>query len=341
MKRRILSVIVVAALLITPLVGCTTFGAISWRNLLVVLRTPDEVRERITTPSRPEARIAALWVGHATVLLQLDDKFVLTDPVFTRYVGGVSPRLVEPGIAVENLPPLDAVLVSHRHFDHLSKGSLRLIGGKARRVFTPRGAGADIPAGPRGVTELGAWDSWSDGDLRITAVPVAHSGDRLPGDGDSHRDAYTGYVIEYRDLVVFFAGDTAFDQAAFEAISARFPVIDLALMPIGPIAPAEVMLPHHMNPAQAIRAARILRSSHVMPIHFDTFINSLDADGSVAEEFVRSAAAAGDHSLAASLMRIGEQRVFLPRTGHRATRGSTSGRGLEQSVDFRDPGDRE
>lgn len=313
MKRRFLSVLVVAALLLTPLVGCTTFGAISWRNFLIVLRTPDEVRGRITTPLRPEARIAALWVGHATVLLQLDDKFILTDPVFTRYVGGVSPRLVEPGIAVEHLPPLDAVLVSHRHFDHLSKGSLRLIDVKTRRVLTPPGAGDDIPPGAREVTELGPWHSWSDGGLRITAIPVAHSGDRLPGDGASHREAFSGYVIQYRDLVVFFAGDTAFDESVFQAIAARFPAMDLALLPIGPIAPESEMLPHHMNPAQAIRAAGILRSSHLMPIHFDTFINSLDGHRAVAVEFVRAAVQTGDHRLAESLMRIGEQRVFKAR----------------------------
>jgi N-acyl-phosphatidylethanolamine-hydrolysing phospholipase D len=312
-KRRILSLVAVTVVLLAPLVGCTTFGAISWRNFLVLMRPPDGVRSRITSPLRPDARIAALWVGHATVLLQLDDKFILTDPVFTRYVGGVSPRLVQPGIAVEHLPPLDAVLVSHRHFDHLSKGSLRLIGGKTRQVLTPRGAGTDIPAGPRDVTELGAWHSWSEGGLRITAVPVVHSGDRLPGDGSSHRDAYCGFIIEYRGLAVFFAGDTAFDANVFHAIAARFPAIDLALLPIGPIAPEEEMLPHHMNPTQAIGAARILRSAHVMPIHFDTFINSLDDDQAVAAEFVRAATEAGDDDLAASLMRIGEQRVFVSR----------------------------
>jgi N-acyl-phosphatidylethanolamine-hydrolysing phospholipase D len=294
------------------LVGCTTFGAISWRNFLIVARTPESLPHRLVAVRRPEARIAALWVGHATVLVQLDDKFVLTDPVFTRFVGGVSPRLVEPGIAVEHLPAIDAVLVSHRHFDHLSKGSLRQIAGKTRAVLVPVGAAADVPEVLPSVSELAWWQMREVDGLRITAVPVMHTGDRLPGDASSHTQAFTGFVIQYRGLTVFFAGDTAFDESTFTNVAARFPAIDLALMPIGPVAPAAEMLAHHMNPAQALRAAEILGAKNILPIHFDTFINSLDADGAVAAQF--AAAARGSRRYpASSLLRIGEQRVFIAR----------------------------
>src|SRR5687767_11858623 len=79
--------------------GSTTFGIISLRNTMIVLRPPDPVPNRITSPERHDARLSALWIGHSTVLVQLDDKFILTDPLFTRYVGGISARLVEPGIS--------------------------------------------------------------------------------------------------------------------------------------------------------------------------------------------------------------------------------------------------
>ena len=289
--------------------GFTTFGGISWRNLLVVLRTPDQVPNRITKPARPDAKLAALWIGHATVLVQLDDKFILTDPVFTRYVGGVSARLVEPGIASEHLPRVDAVLVSHRHFDHLSTGSLELIQHKAAVVLTPPGAAADVPQGPYPVVELPAWQSWEHGGLRITAVPVLHSGDRLLGDRKSHPASFTGYVVEYRGIVVFFAGDTSYDPATFQAVAAKFPVIDLALMPIGPIKPEAVMLSHHLNPAQALEASQILGAKHMLPIHYGTFVSSFDGQGEVEAEFGK-ALAIRQGIPQSSLLRIGEQRVY-------------------------------
>ena len=293
--------------------GCTSFGHISWRNAMVLLRTPDSVPHRITAPTRPDARLAALWVGHATVLVQMDDKFILTDPVFTRFIGGVSPRLVEPGIAPEHLPPLDAVLVSHRHFDHLSTGSFPLIEHKALAVLTPPGAAADVPPGPYQIAEIPAWQTWEHDGLKVTAVPVLHSGDRLLGDAQSHPQAFTGFVVEYHGMAVFFAGDTSYDEGVFQAIAAKFPKTDLALMPIGPIKPEPEMLPRHLNPAQALMASRILGAKHMLPIHFGTFILSLDEPGEVEAEFDKAMAMQPERNPETALIRIGEQRVYLSR----------------------------
>jgi L-ascorbate metabolism protein UlaG (beta-lactamase superfamily) len=226
----------------------------------------------------------------------------------------VSARLVEPGIAPENLPAVDAVLVSHRHFDHLSTGSFPLIQHRIANVLTPPGAAADVPRGPYSITELPAWQSWEREDLRITAVPVLHSGGRLLADAESHPQAFTAFVIEYHRMVVFFAGDTAYDAAIFQAIAARFPTIDLALMPIGPISPESEMMSHHLNPAQALAATDILGAKHTLPIHFGTFINSFDQPGEVEAAFGR-ALATGSPNVAAALPRIGEQRVYRYRSG--------------------------
>ena len=97
-----------------------------------------KVEPKLKDPVRPDAELAVLWVGHATVLIQIADKFVLTDPVFTDTVGQVSKRLVEPGLDAENLPALDLVLVSHMHFDHLSLGSLERIEPKVRDLVVPQ-----------------------------------------------------------------------------------------------------------------------------------------------------------------------------------------------------------
>ena len=290
--------------------GCTTFGRISWRNTLIVLRPPDAVANRITKPERPDARLATLWIGHSTVLVQLEDKFILTDPVFTRYVGGISARLVEPGLAPEHLPPVDAVLVSHRHFDHLSAGSFPLIQEKISIVLTPPGAAADVPRGPYLVTELSTWQTWERDGLRITAVPVRHNGGRHMADEKSHSQAFTGFVVEYRGLVVFFPGDTAYDEEIFRAIAAKFPTVDLALMPIGPIAPESEMLPHHLNPSQALAASRILGAKYMLPIHYGTFINSFDKAGEVEAAFGKAQTAHNGKFPETGLLRIGGQRVF-------------------------------
>src|SRR5690606_37644394 len=84
------------------------------------------------TPVTKDARLAVLWIGHATALVQIDDKVILTDPVFTSTVGQVSKRVVEPGLDPKDLPPVDAVLVSHMHYDHLSLGSLEMIEPRVR-----------------------------------------------------------------------------------------------------------------------------------------------------------------------------------------------------------------
>src|SRR6478735_12773163 len=113
----------------------------AWRGLKRNLSAPAErtVAHKISDPRRPEARLSALWVGHATVLLQLDDRFVLTDPVFAHSLLQVSPRLVEPGLDPERVPPLAAVVISHMHMDHLSFSSLDLLEQRTPIVLVPPG----------------------------------------------------------------------------------------------------------------------------------------------------------------------------------------------------------
>ena len=100
---------------------------------------PKKIKNKITNPKVDDARLAILWVGHATMLIQIDDKFILTDPVFTETVAFLSKRLIEPGIDVENLPPIDVALISHLHPDHLSLGSLEMIENKIKELVVPEG----------------------------------------------------------------------------------------------------------------------------------------------------------------------------------------------------------
>jgi N-acyl-phosphatidylethanolamine-hydrolysing phospholipase D len=282
------------------------------RNVASLTRPMDRLPSRITDPVRPEARLAALWVGHATVLLQLDDRFILTDPVFTDSVGQISKRLVEPGIDPENLPPIDAVLISHLHFDHLSLGTLDLIEDKVARVYLPEGGAVYVPSSDVPTIELPSWRSHEVDGLRVTAVPVRHVGFRYSGDRDWMTHSFTGYIIEYRGLRVYFGGDTAYTKS-FAATGERFPGIELAILPIAPIEPRSFMCRTHTDPNEALRAFHDLGARHMLPIHFDTFVNSLDEYGAAPRALREAMAREGLDAERVAILAHGEQRVFVRR----------------------------
>jgi N-acyl-phosphatidylethanolamine-hydrolysing phospholipase D len=280
---------------------------------LSVPHEPKPVEHRLTQPERTEARLAVLWVGHATVLLQMDDRFILTDPVFTRTVGELSVRLVEPGIAPENLPSLSAVVVSHLHFDHLSYDSLELLKDKIQVLLLPPESKPNMPRYAFEMRELERWQAYEKNGLRITAVPVRHVGGRWGIDTVWNKRSYTGYVFEYHGLSVYFGGDTLFDGAAFRATHARFPTLDLALLPICPIEPRSIMRNAHMNPAQALDALAVLDAKRMVPIHFDTFINSDDRPGECSLRLLGEMSSRGIGLDRVALLGIGEQRVLVNR----------------------------
>lgn len=275
-------------------------------------------------PERPEARLVATWVGHATVLVQLDDKFVLTDPVFTSSVGQVSKRLVEPGLRPSHLPRIDATLISHLHFDHLSLGSLDLIEHELRRVYLPEGGAVYVPLARTPTIELPIWQSHEVDGLRVTAVPVRHNGWRYAGDRAWMTRSFTGYVVEYRGLVVYFGGDTAYTRA-FRQTAQRFPGIDLAILPIAPLHPRAFMCRYHVDPREALDAFRDLRARWMLPMHFDTFVNSLDEYGEAPRTLRGLLPEYGLDEARVALLRHGEQRVFI-RHGPGSVQGATRAR---------------
>jgi L-ascorbate metabolism protein UlaG (beta-lactamase superfamily) len=221
--------------------------------------TADHLYRRIG----PE-QLAATFVGHATVLLQWLGANVLTDPNFVRRVL-VPKRLVEPGIAIQQLPPLEAIVISHAHFDHLVKPSLRQLP-KDVPVVVPAGLAELIaPLGFRRVHELHWWEAYEADGLKIVLVPAKHWGRRTPRDRER---GYGGFVIERRGHHAYFAGDTAYFKG-FAEIGRAFP-IDLALLPIGAYRPPSFRQVH-CDPEDALRAFDDLRARYLVPIHWGTF----------------------------------------------------------------------
>ncbi|HKP61776.1 MAG TPA: MBL fold metallo-hydrolase [Polyangiales bacterium] len=298
------------------LLGCGFVGRILQRNISAPETKP--VAHKLHDPVRSDARLAVLWIGHATALVQLDDKFVLTDPVFTHSVGQLSPRLVEPGLDPEHLPALAAVVISHMHFDHLSFGSLDQIEDRTPLALVPPGVKASMPRYAFEIRELDRWQSYEKDGLRITAVPVRHVGGRYGIDVAFEPKAFTGYVIEYHGLSVYFGGDTAYAPNAFRATRERFPNLALALLPICPDAPRHFMHHTHVDSSEALDAFALLGARWMVPIHFDTFINSDDMPGGCGRELRWQVYRHGLADDRVAILEIGEQRVLMSATARTA-----------------------
>ncbi|HMA96168.1 MAG TPA: MBL fold metallo-hydrolase [Polyangiaceae bacterium] len=302
--RRVLPCLLLS--LVIP--GCVIPRIIS-RNFAA--GAPKRLEHRIDNPVRRDARLAVLWVGHATVLIQMDDRFILTDPVFTDSVGGLSPRLVEPGLDAAKLPEHVVVAISHAHYDHLSFDSLDSIEGKVDVLLLPPQAKRIIPHYRFETRELERWHSYQTGGLRVTAVPVKHVGGRWGMDAAWNNRSYAGYVFQYHGLAVYFGGDSAFSAVDFDATRERFPTLDLALLPICPAEPRDFMRHTHMDPAEALDAFEILRARRMVPIHFDTFINGDDRPGDCSLRLLSEMARRGIEANTVDILRIGEQRVLI------------------------------
>jgi len=303
---------ILALSLLVPLARCGFVARALERNLSAPSE-PAKVAHKIHDPRRPDARLSVLFIGHATALVQMDDAFVLTDPVFTRTVGQVSPRLVEPGLDPDDLPPLAAVVVSHTHFDHLSYDSLTMIEHKTPIVLLPPGARAIVPRYAFESRELDRWESYDAAGVRVTAVPVRHVGGRWGIDQAWRTRAFTGYVFEYHGLSVYFGGDTAFDRDHFQATRARFPDLTLALLPICPSEPRAFMRRTHLDPLEALEAFSLLGAKHMVPVHFDTFINSDDLPGDCPRLLRKHMLERGVGDDRVAILAIGEQRVLISK----------------------------
>lgn len=316
MERRT-SLVLVLLMASLVLNGCGWRGLYAGRYLGRMLSQPPPAPAHFhhRDPAVPSARLVVTWVGHATALIQMDDKFVLTDPVFTNTVGMVARRSVEPGLSPEELPKIDAALVSHMHFDHLSLGSLDRIEDKVEEIVVPYGGLAYVPGSHVSPIELDTWETVELDGMRITATPVEHPGWRYGGDRAWRTTAATAYLVEYRGLKVFFGGDTARSSWMFRAVGRRHPGIELALLPIAPINPRQFMCHFHMDPSEALDAFFDLGARVMVPIHFDTFFNTFDEEGE-APTLLRKIARERDlPDERVAILQHGERRVLVGSEG--------------------------
>jgi N-acyl-phosphatidylethanolamine-hydrolysing phospholipase D len=206
---------------------------------------------------------------------------VLTDPVFSQRASPVQwmgpRRVMDPGLPLEALPPLDVVLLSHSHYDHLDRPAAKHLARAQRNVawIVPLGLGAYVRGwGVREIVELDWWQQTDVHRLHVTSTPARHfSARRL---GDRCKTLWCGYVFETAGGRAYFAGDTAY-HPQFGEIAARCGAFDLVMMPIGAYEPRWFMHAVHVNPEEAVQAYVDLTSAVVAPpplmlaIHWGTF----------------------------------------------------------------------
>jgi N-acyl-phosphatidylethanolamine-hydrolysing phospholipase D len=218
------------------------------------------------------------WIGHATVFLQVGGKNILTDPHFSERASPfqwIGPkRVVPPGIALDRLPEIDIVVISHDHYDSLDKGSIMRLyerhGGTSTRFFVPLGLKdwfSDL--GISNVIELDWWDSHDEDGLVITAVPVHHWSKR--GLISQNRTLWAGWVIGSENFRFLFCGDTGYTPL-FKEIGSRAGPFDLSAIPIGAYEPRWFMRHHHISPEEAVQVHLDVRSRTSVAIHWGTFI---------------------------------------------------------------------
>lgn len=214
-------------------------------------------------------------INHATVLIQLDGFNVLTDPTWSERCSPFSwagPRRHQPpGLAFGHLPPLDVVLVSHNHYDHMDLPTLKRLNEAFHPPFVmPLGNAVHLkPLGPVQAKELDWWQCFEPKKgLKIWAVPAQHFSSR--GLFDHDRALWAGFVIETRAGAVYFAGDTAL-AGHFQEIHKKFPKLRLAMLPMGAYLPRWFMGPVHMDPDELVKAVRTLKARHNLGLHWGTF----------------------------------------------------------------------
>jgi L-ascorbate metabolism protein UlaG (beta-lactamase superfamily) len=256
---------------------------------------------------KPGSGLRATWLGHSTVLIEIDGLRVLTDPVWgpraspTRLAG---PKRFQPvPVALRAMPPIDLVLVSHDHYDHLDYPTIRTLARMEVPFVTSLGVGAHLEAfgvPPQRIAELDWWESYQlpGGELTVTAAPSQHFSGR--GLKDRNATLWSSLVIRSPRHAVFFSGDTGL-TTEYAAIGERLGPFDLVMLEVGAFHPSWGDI--HLGPANALAAHALLGGGAFLPVHWGTFCLAMHAWDEPAETLL---AMAPERGVQLVMPRLGE-----------------------------------
>jgi L-ascorbate metabolism protein UlaG (beta-lactamase superfamily) len=278
------------------------------RNFITEVYLPSLFTRRKGRPLRPtfpalgSDEICLTWIGHASFLIGWRGLNILVDPIWSLWLK-VLKRIQRPGIRLDHLPEIDLVLVTHAHFDHLDRRTLRRIA-DAQPIIVPQGVGNLVfDLGFNRVHELLPWETLAVGEISVTLTPCHHWGARVLHD---YRRGFGGFHLKLGKRTVFHCGDSAYFKG-FAEIGDRLPT-EIALLPIGAYeSPSRREV--HMNPEEAVRAFLELKAKRMVPMHYGSFRLSYEP---LEEPLYRLGAAVRQHHIESmvSVMKEGVPAVF-------------------------------
>jgi len=254
----------------------------------------------------PDSGLRATWLGHSTVLIEIGGLRVLTDPVWgpraspSRLIG---PKRFQPvPVPLRSMPPIDLVVVSHDHYDHLDYPTIRELAKRDVPFVTSLGVGAHLElwgVRPGRVVELDWWETWRlpDSELTVTAAPSQHFSGRTPKERNA--TSWSSMVVRSPRHAVFFSGDTGL-TTEYRTVRERLGPFDLVMLEVGAFHPAWGDI--HLGPENALKALALLGGGSFLPIHWGTFTLAMHAWDQPAEVLFESAPKAG-------------ARLVMPRLG--------------------------
>lgn len=238
------------------------------------LYIPEYARPNLRDIKNPNPKeILISWVGHSTFFIQVGGLNIITDPIWSNRASPFSwlgpKRYAYPGISFSDIPNVDVVLISHTHYDHLDRPTIKKLGVAPHYVLPTNVAAWFSKLGIMNTMELPWWMSTQIGDIKITAVPAKHWSKRnLFGTSDA---GWGGYIIESPAGMIYFAGDTGYHPGYFKEIGKRFPRIDLGLIPIGAYYPEWIFGRFHINPREAVLVHQEVGAKRSIGMHWGTF----------------------------------------------------------------------
>jgi N-acyl-phosphatidylethanolamine-hydrolysing phospholipase D len=282
------------------------------RRMWVTLNPRPGAAPRVPYDSAAIAHSPSLtWIGHSTFLVRMDGVSFLTDPMFSNRASPVSfmgpGRMVAPGVPLEALPQVNFVLLSHDHYDHADRRTVKRLVQRGVRFVVPLGLGEWVRRAGGQAIELNWWQEVELDGVRIHCVPAQHFSGRLLR--DQRRRLWAGWIVSGPTRRFYHTGDSGY-SADFRTIGERLGPIDLATVPIGAYLPAAMMHHVHVTPEEALQIGRDVNAARMVAMHFGTFDLADEPLGEPPRRFRAEAERLGLGSDRAWILKVGETREW-------------------------------
>ena len=249
------------------------------------------------------------WIGHATFLIKLGNTTIITDPVFSKNAGPLifgPDRFTEPALNLDEIPKTDLFLLTHNHYDHLDKSTIRKFPFKDAKVLLPLKLGKYFKPRFKDINEMDWYDEIKvNDDLKVTFLPAVHWSKRSLT--DTNKTLWGNFLIEYKDKKIFFACDTGYGNI-YKKLGENYGPIDLTIINIGAydFRPMFDKSIYHTTPEEALNVAQDLKSKKVIGMHWGTFVLSLEPIMEPPKRFKDSAKNFGFEKEDAIIFKVGE-----------------------------------